>query len=150
MIGSHIAHDCHISSNVILVNNATLGGHVTIDEHAIIGGNSAVHQFVNIGKYAMIGGMSGVESNIIPYGLYFGIRSDLKGLNLIGLKRKKLEKDHIHKVYSIFKKIFININNLESNINKLSNDEKNITEINEIIEFIHLNLKRGICRYINE
>ena len=150
MIGSHIAHDCQIASNVILVNNATLGGHVTIDEHAIIGGNSAVHQFVNIGKYAMIGGMSGVESNIIPYGLYFGIRSNLKGLNLIGLKRKNLEKNHIHKVYSIFKKIFININNLESNINKLSNDEKNIIEINEIIEFIHLNLKRGICRYINE
>ena len=42
----------------------------SIDEYAIIGGNSAIHQFVNIGKYAMIGGMSGVETNIIPYGLY--------------------------------------------------------------------------------
>ena len=77
MIGSHVAHDCMISSNVVLVNNSTLGGHVKIDENAIIGGNSAVHQFVNIGKYAMIGGMSGVESNIIPYGLYFGISNRL-------------------------------------------------------------------------
>ena len=150
MIGSHIAHDCNISSNVILVNNATLGGHVSIDENAIIGGNSAVHQFVNIGKYAMIGGMSGVGTNIIPYGLYFGIRSDLKGLNLIGLKRKNLKKEQIHKINSIFKKIFKNTNNIEFNITNLSNIEKNITEIKEIIEFINLNLNRGISRYTNE
>ena len=150
MIGSHIAHDCNISSNVILVNNATLGGHVSIDENAIIGGNSAVHQFVNIGKYAMIGGMSGVGTNIIPYGLYFGIRSDLKGLNLIGLKRKNLKKEQIHKINSIFKKIFKNTNNIEFNITNLSNIEKNITEIKEIIEFINLNLNRGISRYIDE
>ena len=105
MIGSHIAHDCNIASNVVLVNNATLGGHVTIDNHAIIGGNSAIHQFVNIGKYAMVGGMSGVENNIIPYGLYFGIRSDLRGLNLIGLKRKGLSKEKIHIINLAFKNI---------------------------------------------
>ena len=144
MIGSHIAHDCIISSNVILVNNVILGGHVSIDEYAIIGGNSAIHQFVNIGKYAMIGGMSGVETNIIPYGLYIGIRSNLRGLNLIGLKRKGLEKNIIQNILSIFKKIFNTKNNLVHNISKLSKQEKNITEVNDIIEFINLNLKRGI------
>ena len=89
MVGSHIAHDCLIESNVILANNATLAGHVEIAENAIIGGNSAVHQFVQIGKNSMIGGMSGVEKNILPYCLYIGIRTGLKGLNLVGLKRKK-------------------------------------------------------------
>ena len=91
MVGSHIAHDCKINSNVILANNATLAGHVEIDNYAILGGNSAVHQFVKIGKYAMIGGMSGVEKDIIPYGLYIGIRESLKGINVIGLRRKGLE-----------------------------------------------------------
>ena len=91
MIGSHIAHDCHISSNVIMSNNASLAGHVRIYEHAVIGGLCGIHQFVSIGKYAMIGGMSGVESNIIPYGLYLGIRDNLRGLNLIGLKRNKYD-----------------------------------------------------------
>ena len=57
MVGSHVAHDCLIKSNVILANNATLAGHVEIFENAILGGNSAVHQFVKIGKFAMIGGM---------------------------------------------------------------------------------------------
>jgi UDP-N-acetylglucosamine acyltransferase len=150
MIGTHIAHDCKISSNVILVNNATLGGHVTIDNHAVIGGNSGIHQFVNIGKYAMIGGMSGVGSNIIPYGLYTGVRSDLRGLNLIGLKRKGLEKNTIQKIITIFKKIFNSQNNIEINISNLKKEEKDILEIKEIIEFINLNLKRGISKYINE
>jgi len=146
MVGCHIAHDCIISSNVILVNNTILGGHVTIDEYAIIGGNSAIHQFVNVGKHAMIGGMSGVEMNIVPYALYFGLRSDLRGMNLIGLKRLGLEKSKIQNINFIFKKIFNKDNNLEFNISQLSHEEKNIKEIYNIIEFINLNLKRGICR----
>ena len=150
MVGSHVAHDCQISSNVILANNATLAGHVVIDNNAIIGGLSAVHQFVHIGKYAMIGGMSGVESNIIPYGLYLGIRDNLRGLNLIGLKRKNVDVKTIGKVKEIFRKIFCKSDSLESNINNLSNDEKSILEVSEIIEFISLNLKRGICRYVND
>ena len=147
MIGSHIAHDCTISSNVVLVNNVILGGHVSIDEYAIIGGNSAIHQFVNIGKYAMIGGMSGVEANIIPYGLYIGIRSNLRGLNLIGLKRKGLDKKTIKNILSVFKKIFNTKNNLVFNINKLSKHEKSTTEVMDIIGFINLNHKRGISSF---
>ena len=150
MVGSHIAHDCFISSNVILVNNTTLGGHVVIGENAIIGGNSGVHQFVNIGKYAMIGGMSGLESNIIPYGLYYGVRSNLRGLNLIGLKRKGLEKNKIQQIVTIFKKIFNNKFNIEVNINNLTNAEKEVIEIREIIDFINSNQKRGVTRYSNE
>ena len=149
MVGSHVAHDCLISSNVILVNNATLGGHVIIDDYAIIGGNSAIHQYVNIGKYAMVGGMSGVENNIIPYGLYFGIRSNLRGLNLVGLKRKGINKNNISKINNIFKKIFDNKSTIEKNILNLTIDEKKIEEIEEIINFISLNLKRGISRFTN-
>ena len=149
MMGAHIAHDCKISSNVIMANNATLAGHVVLHENVIIGGLSAIHQFVNIGKYSMIGGMSGVESNIIPYGLYFGIRSNLRGLNLIGLKRKKLSTKNINLIQSVFKKIFNASNTIEKNIDNLDDKEKSIDEVKEIINFISLNLKRGICRYIN-
>ena len=134
----------------ILVNNATLGGHVKIDDNAIIGGNSAVHQFVHIGKYAMIGGMSGVESNIIPYGLYLGIRDNLRGLNLIGLKRKKVDIKTIHKIKEIFSKIFCEPDSLEKNIKNLNQEEKSISEVAEILDFISLNFKRGICRYVND
>ena len=90
MIGVHIAHDCQIFSNVIMSNNVTLAGHVKIYENSIIGGLTGIHQFVTIGKYSMIGGMSGVGTSIIPYGLYTGVREKLRGLNIIGLKRKEV------------------------------------------------------------
>ena len=90
MISSHIAHDCHIGNDVVIANNVPLGGHVTIEDSVVIGGNSAVQQFTRIGRLAMIGGMTGVLKDVIPFGLSFGNRNYLRGINLIGLKRKKI------------------------------------------------------------
>ena len=147
MVGSHIAHDCLIESNVILANNATLAGHVQVHENAILGGNSAVHQYVKIGKYAMIGGMSGVEKNIIPYGLYTGIRSDLKGINIVGLKRKGLNSSTINNILKCIKIIFSNSDSIDSNVKNIPSKYLNITEIKEITEYIINCQKRGLCRY---
>ena len=145
MVGSHVAHDCIIKSNVILANNATLAGHVEIDNNAILGGNSAIHQFVRIGKYAMIGGMSGVEKDIIPYGLYIGIRENLKGINLIGMKRKGLNNSQINNINKIIKKIFDHNDTIANNIQSAEIKDTNILEVKEIIEFINENPKRGLC-----
>ena len=145
MVGCHIAHDCQISSNVIMSNNATLAGHVKIYENVIIGGLCGIHQFVSLGKYSMIGGMSGVGLDIIPYGLYTGIRGKLRGLNLIGLKRKGVEKKTIKKIQENFNKIFDNTNPILTNIENLNEEEKSIVEIEEIIEFIKTHIERGIC-----
>ena len=91
MISSHIAHDCHIGNNVVIANNVPLGGHVIIEDSVVIGGNSAVQQFTRIGRLAMIGGMTGVLKDVIPFGLSLGNRNYLRGINLIGLKRKKYD-----------------------------------------------------------
>ena len=138
MVGSHIAHDCKINSNVILANNA------------ILGGNSAVHQFVRIGKYAMIGGMSGVEKDIIPYGLYTGIRENLKGINLIGLKRKGLDNSSINLINKTVRKIFNNKEAIINNISNLEKKDRELIEIQEIIKFITDRPKRGLCSLENE
>ncbi len=106
LASSHVAHDCHIGNNVILVNNATLAGHVHVGDGAIIGGLSAVHQFVRIGEYAFIGGMSGVEKDVIPYGTVKGERASLDGLNLVGLKRRNVERERIHALRHVFKELF--------------------------------------------
>ena len=150
MMGSHIAHDCKIESNVILANNATLAGHVEIGENAIIGGNSAIHQFVQIGKYSMIGGMSGVEKNILPYCLYIGIRTGLKGINLIGLKRKNTSNQNIKMISSFINEIFNKKNSIDINLKNLDNKYNNIPEIQDMIEFIGKSNKRGITTLINE
>ena len=144
MVGAHIAHDCMIGSNTILANNATLAGHVEIDNNAIIGGNSAIHQFVKIGKNAMVGGMSGLEKNLIPYGLYIGIRSNMKGLNLIGLKRKGLDNRKIKSLNQFIEKVFNKNDSIENNLNKVNNEVKSIEEAKEIIDFIEKSNKRGL------
>ena len=150
MVGSHIAHDCKIDSNVILANNATLAGHVEIGENAIIGGNSAIHQFVQIGKNSMIGGMSGVEKNILPYCLYIGIRTGLKGLNLVGLKRKKTSNRNIKLILSFLYYIFDKKNSIENNLTNLDKKYENILEIEEMIQFLKKSNKRGIATLLNE
>ena len=119
MISSHIAHDCHIGNNVVIANNVPLGGHVIIEDSVVIGGNSAVQQFTRIGRLAMIGGMTGVLKDVIPFGLSFGNRNYLRGINLIGLKRKKYDNKKINELNSAFKKIFSS-KSLHENLSKIN------------------------------
>jgi UDP-N-acetylglucosamine acyltransferase len=144
MISSHIAHDCKVGNNVVIANNVPLGGHVIIEDGVIIGGNSAVQQFTRIGRLAMIGGMTGVLKDVIPFGLSFGNRNYLKGLNLIGLRRSKYENKKIIELSEVYKKIFISLN-LHENITKIAKDYEHNELINEVKNFILKDKKRPIC-----
>jgi len=106
MAGSHVAHDCVVGNNVIMTNNAVIGGHVRLGDGVIIGGNSGVHQFCRIGRKAMIGGMSGVMRDVIPFGIVTGDRGKLRGLNVIGLKRSGFEEKTIKSVTRAYMYIF--------------------------------------------
>ena len=108
MVATHVAHDCQIGNKVIMANNATLAGHVHVADGAVIGGLAAVHQFVRIGAYAMIGGLSGVEKDVIPYGSVMGERAELSGLNIIGMKRRGLDRASIHALRNAYKQLFEN------------------------------------------
>ncbi len=83
----HVAHNCEIGNRVIMANSANLAGHVTVDDCAVIGGLSAVHQFSRIGRYAMVGGMSRVTCDVPPFTIGAGSPYRLGGLNIVGLKR---------------------------------------------------------------
>ena len=144
MISSHIAHDCKVGNNVVIANNVPLGGHVIIEDGVVIGGNSAVQQFTRIGRLAMIGGMTGVLKDVIPFGLSFGNRNYLKGLNLIGLRRKKYENKNIIELSEAYKKIFSS-NNLHENVNKINGEYKNNNLVQEVTNFILKDKKRPIC-----
>ena len=135
MISSHIAHDCQIGNNVVIANNVPLGGHVTIEDSVVIGGNSAVQQFTRIGRLAMIGGMTGVLKDVIPFGLSFGNRNYLRGINIIGLKRKKYENKKIMELDAAFKKIFSS-KNLHENLSKINGEYKANDLVKEVINFI--------------
>lgn len=102
----HVAHDCQIGDGVVIANNVVMGGHVTIGDHAVIGGSAALHQFVRIGRCAMVGGVSGVEADVIPFGSVIGNRARLAGLNVVGLRRRGVERARLHRLRVAFRHLF--------------------------------------------
>ena len=149
MIGAHIAHDCIIGNNVVIANSAAIAGHAQISDEVIIGGNCGIQQFTRIGRMAMIGGMSGVSRDVIPYGLSFGNRNYLEGINLIGLRRKKVSNKEILALSEAYKEIF-KTNSLHENLAKLSETLKVNTYVKEVVDFINHDKKRPICTPISK
>ena len=144
MIGVHLAHDCIVGNNIVLANNAALAGHAEIDDDVIIGGQCGVQQFTRIGKMAMIGGMTAVSRDVIPYGLSFGNRNYLEGINIIGLRRKNISNKEIMTLTDAYKEIFKS-NHIFKNLDNLNTKYLNNNFVKEIIDFINKDKKRPIC-----
>lgn len=146
MVGSHIAHDCFIGDKVILANNATLAGHVTVSNNVIVGGLSAVQQFVRIGDHAIIGGMSGVENDVVPYAMIIGERASLVGLNITGLKRRKFSKEQIKNLKDAYDEIFFNEEGMLKD--RVENVAKQYTglEVKLLTDFLLLDRHKAVCK----
>ena len=144
MVGVHIAHDCNVGNGVIFANQVTLGGHVQVDDNAVIGGLSAIHQFCKIGKLAMIGGMSAVENDVIPYTLAIGNRAKITGINIIGLKRAGFDKSVIREYSNVVSDIFSG-NSISSQSKKIKKTENIL--VKELVSFLNKDSSRGICKY---
>ena len=143
----HIAHDCIVGNNVILVNGVNLAGHVTVGDNAIIGGMSAVKQFVRIGKHAMIGGCTGVDRDVIHYGV---ARSDrittLKGINIIGLRRRGFSNDEIGTIQNAFDEVFgTRAHTTAEAIEQLKEKYAGNVHVSEMLSFITSSSKNPIC-----
>jgi len=141
----HIAHDCKTGRNVIFANNATLAGHITIEDFVTIGGLTAIHQFVRVGKYAYIGGKSAVVKDIPPYVIAAGDRAKLHGLNSVGLKRQGFSEDTLSllkKTYRILFRIGLTLNEA---IERIKAEVDQAPEVVYLMEFIKTS-QRGITR----
>ena len=102
MTGAHVGHDAHVGDRVILANQVAIAGHCQIGDDVIIGGLSGIHQFVRIGRGAIIGAVTMVTNDVIPYGLVQAPRGELDGLNLVGLKRRGVERADITAMRAAF------------------------------------------------
>jgi UDP-N-acetylglucosamine acyltransferase len=146
MAYSHVAHDCLIGNQVVLANGATLGGHITVEDHAIIGGLAAVHQFCQIGAHAIISGLTGVSQDIPPYMMAAGSRARLYGLNTVGLKRFNFSEKAIRALKRAYRIIFRSSLTLEKALKQIGEDEIYQTqEVQHLLHFIQQS-KRGITR----
>lgn len=133
---AHVAHDCRLGNNIILSNNVMLAGHVTIEDRAILGGGSAVHQFTRVGRQAFIGGLSAVSYDVVPYGMLNGNPGILSGLNIVGMTRAGIERAEIHKVRRAYKQIFEGEGNVRANAAAIREEYLDCPQALEIIDFI--------------
>ncbi|MDP8840575.1 acyl-ACP--UDP-N-acetylglucosamine O-acyltransferase [Serratia marcescens] len=106
MVNVHVAHDCVVGNACVLANNATLAGHVEIDDHAIIGGMTAIHQFCIIGAHVMVGGCSGVAQDVPPFVIAQGNHATPFGVNAVGLKRRGFDKDEMQAIRNAYKILY--------------------------------------------
>ncbi|HCE59155.1 MAG TPA: acyl-[acyl-carrier-protein]--UDP-N-acetylglucosamine O-acyltransferase [Prolixibacteraceae bacterium] len=141
----HIAHDCVVGNNIILVNNTQLAGEVIIDDFAILGGMSAVHQFVHIGPHVMISGGSLVRKDVPPFIKAGREPLSYVGINSIGLRRRNFSNEKIREVQDIYRYIYQKGLNTTQAIEIIEAEMPASLERDEILLFIK-DSKRGIIR----
>ncbi|MBF0498510.1 MAG: acyl-ACP--UDP-N-acetylglucosamine O-acyltransferase [Candidatus Riflebacteria bacterium] len=147
----HIAHNCHVGSNIIMANCATLAGHVHVGDRAVIGGFAAIHQFCRVGSLVMVGGMSKIVKDVPPFIKIDGNPARVVGLNTIGLKRNGVSREGVDQIRKLFKLVFRSDYNVSQARDELLSDQESMKNpyISEFVEFIKSS-KRGIYKRVRE
>ena len=124
------------ANDVAFANNVVLGGHVTVGDFTVFGGQSAVRQFVRIGEGAMVVGLSGVPSDVIPFGLVRGAPAKLVGLNIIGMTRRGWKKAEIHRLRTAYEAIFFGSGSFRERFEQVARQAGGDPLIAQLVEFI--------------
>jgi len=141
----HVAHDCHVGSRTIFVNNATLAGHVEVGDDATIGAFSSVHQFCRVGAHAYIGGYSVITMDALPYVKTVGQKPACYGVNVIGLRRKGFDRVSIRRLQDAYRTFVTSGLNTEQALAEIRVDLGEHEELAHLIEFID-SAKRGVIK----
>ena len=142
---SHIGHDCTVGDEVVFSNNGTLAGHVRIDDNAVMGGLTAVHQFCRIGRFAITGGCSKIVQDVPPFMIADGNPAKVRGINLVGMERKGVAPEAVKLIKEAFRIIYRSKYNTRQALEAIRNQLPATEEIALIIDFIE-NSERGIIR----
>ncbi len=135
MTGAHVGHDAQIGNRVIMANQAAVAGHCVIGDDVIIGGLSGVHQFVRIGRGAIIGAVTMVTNDVVPHGLVQAPRGELDGLNLVGLKRRGVERSEITALRAAYQMLAQGEGTFLDRARRLA-DETESRHVREMTDFI--------------
>lgn len=144
----HIAHDCILGNNVILVNGASLAGHIVIDDWAIVGGMSGVHQFVQIGSHAFIAGGGMARKDVPPFCKAGREPLAFAGVNSIGLRRRGFSNERINAIQDIYRIIFLRGRNITQSVKYIEANVASTPDRDEILTFIAKS-QRGIMKGFN-
>jgi len=141
----HVAHNCKLGNRIVMANAANLAGHIHVEDNAIIGGLTGIHQFTRIGAHCIIGGCSAVAKDVPPFTMASGNMAKLYGLNMVGLKRRNFSVETIQSLKQAYRLVFRSSLLLKTAIAKVKTEVADIPEVRQFIDFIE-NSQRGICR----
>lgn len=141
----HVAHDCILHDNIIMSNCTQLAGEVEVDDFAIIGGGTLVHQFSRIGSHVMIQGGSKINKDIPPYIIAAREPIAYTGINSIGLNRRGFTPEQIHTIQEIYRIIYNNGMNTTQALEYIEANIPACTERDTIVDFVRASA-RGIVR----
>jgi UDP-N-acetylglucosamine acyltransferase len=144
MAYSHVAHDCIIGNNCVMANAATLAGHVTLEDTAVIGGLSAVHQFVRLGRLSIVGGCSKVVQDVPPFSMCDGHPAVVIKINSIGLRRVNISSETVQSLNRAFKALFRSGLSKKHALEIIENEIPSCPEIEHLIFFTKTS-RRGLC-----
>lgn len=146
MANAHVGHDCALGERVVLSNNVMLAGHVQVGDWAILGGGVAVIQYARVGAHAFVGGLSGLEGDLIPYGLAFGNRAHLAGLNLVGLRRRNFPREAIAALRRAYRLLFAAEGSMRERIEDVRGEFGEEPHVAAIVDFLRAAGDRPVCR----
>ncbi len=145
MAYSHVAHNCKLGNRIVLANSANLAGHIHVDDYAIVGGLTGIHQFTRIGAHCIIGGASAVNKDVPPFTMASGNHAKLYGLNQIGLRRRGFGEETISALKQAYRIMFRMSLLKKDAIRKVKGEVPDCPEVRQFLEFIE-GSTRGICR----
>ena len=141
----HVAHDCIVGNNIIFANNASLAGHVIVEDFAILGGFTGIHQFCRVGSHVMTGIATISFKDIPPYLMVSGNTAQPYGLNSRGLKRRGFSEESIKAIKTAYKLLYRSGLTLENALNEMSSLAEKYPEVEHFSNFVQ-NTERGIIR----
>lgn len=143
MVYSHVAHDCHVGDRTVFANNATLAGHVDIDDDVVIGAFTAIHQFCRVGCHAWLGGFTQVVMDALPFAKTAGSKAACYGPNRIGLERKGMGRETIRALEGAFKLLVRSGLNTQQAVTAIEEEAGTVPEVRTLLDFIATS-QRGI------
>lgn len=142
---AHVAHDCTVGNHVIFSNNGTLAGHVIVEDYAVIGGLSGVHQFCRIGQHAILGGCTKIVQDVPPFMIADGNPAEIRGINQVGLERRGFSAEEIKSLREAYRLLCRGNLNVKQACDTIRAELPSNSRLTDLLVFIEAS-KRGIVR----
>lgn len=142
---AHVAHNCEVGNHCIFSNNATLAGHVIVEDYAIISGLSAVHQFCRIGSHALVGGCTKIVQDVPPFFIADGNPAEVRSVNLVGLQRRGFSEERIIILRKALRLLYNPKRNTSQALEDLENELGSHDDVQVLLQYVRAS-RRGIIR----